>query len=107
MLKFFCDKIDQCIATYCQEIVHFIGNLLESITDSIQPSHITIIESGLASDLLDALHVFTSREEVTKVRFNYLLPVCDQILENLRTIYTQETNKIISSISLSLKQDFR
>ena len=76
MLKFFCDKIDQCIATYCQEIVHFIGSLLESITDSIQASHITIIESGLAYDLLDALHVFTSREEVTEVRFNYMHCLC-------------------------------
>ena len=65
--------VDQCNASYCQEIVHFIGSLLESITDSIQASHVTVIESGLAYVLLDVIHVFTSDREVTEVRFHYCM----------------------------------
>lgn len=64
---------DQCSATHCQEIVRFIGSLLECITDSIQASHVTVIESGLANVLLDVIHVFTSEQEVTQVSFNYFV----------------------------------
>lgn len=72
-------KIDQCNATYCQEIVHFIGSLLQTVTDSIQISHVTVIESGLASDLLDVIHVFTGKREINEVSFDYYAYMCNSV----------------------------